>query len=296
VLTRGPAQAAPAPGKKKRSRKVLWIVIAGLAVILLLILAAVGLGFLPLPQLFSTETVTFYNTIETLPPDAPVLIALEYSPAFSAELQPVSEAVMEQLALKHARVSFISTQPAGPILAEQLLQEIHNVNPSYDLAANTANLGYLAGGSTALQGFSLNPASVTQTGWDGQPAWNKNALAGINNLSQFAAILVISENADISRDWIEQVQPKLGGVPLLIATSAQTGPLLQPYTASGQVDGLVAGISGAAAYENILGKPAQGSALWQLYLAAQILAVLVILLGLVLRISRDRKKLPSGEG
>ncbi len=296
VLTRGPAQAAPAPGKKKRSRKVLWIVIAGLAVILVLVLAAVGLGFLPLPQLFSTETVTFYNTVETLPPDAPVLIALEYSPAFAAELQPVSEAVMEQLALKHARVSFISTQPAGPILAEQLLQEIHNVNPSYDLAANTANLGYLAGGSTALQGFSLNPASVTQTGWDGQPAWNKNALAGINNLSQFAAILVISENADISRDWIEQVQPKLGGVPLLIATSAQTGPLLQPYTASGQVDGLVAGISGAAAYENILGKPAQGSALWQLYLAAQILAVLVILLGLVLRISRDRKKLPGGEG
>jgi hypothetical protein len=289
VLTRGPAPAAPAQKTKKRSRKVVWVVIVALVLILLLILSAVGLGFLPLPQLFSTETVTFYNTVETLPAGAPVLVALEYSPAFAAELHPISLSTMEQLASKDARVSFISTQPAGPILSEQLLQQIHSRYPSYDLSANTVNLGYIAGGSTGLQGFALRPAGVIQKGWNGQPAWNKPALAGVSSLDQFAAVIVLSENADLSRDWIEQVQPRMGSVPLLIATSAQTGPLLQPYSASGQIKGLVAGISGAAAYENILGKPSRGSTLWGLYLVGQILAILLIFLGLILRVTRDRQ-------
>ncbi len=296
VLTRGPAPAAETPKAKKRSKKVVWVVIAALVLILLLILAAVGLGFLPMPRLFSAETVTFYNTVETLPADVPVLVALEYSPAFAAELQPISITTMDQLVAKDARVSFISTQPAGPILAEQLLQQIQTRIPSYDISTKTANLGYLAGGSTGLQGFAIRPAAVIRNGWDGQPAWSKPALNGVSRLDQFAAVIVLSENADLSRDWIEQVQPRMGSVPLLIATSAQTGPLLQPYTASGQIKGLVAGISGAAAYENILGKPSKGSELWGLYLVGQVLAILLIILGLVLRVTRDRRNQSGREG
>ena len=296
VLTRGPAPTSQAQNPKKRSKKLLWGLIVGLVLIILILLAAVGLGFLPLPQLFSAETVSFHGAVEALPAGAPVLVGLEYSPAFAAEMQPISTTIMQQLALKDANVTFISTQAAGPILAEQLLQQTHEVFPSYDLSQKTENLGYLAGGSTGLLGFALHPAIVIRKGWDGQPAWSKPALEGISSLDHFAAVFVLSENADISRDWIEQVQPRLGNVPLLIATSAQTGPLLEPFTASGQVRGLVAGISGAAAYENILGKPSEGSGLWGLYLAGQLLAVLVILLGLVFRVTHDRRNPPGREG
>jgi uncharacterized integral membrane protein len=296
VLTRGPASAEQAPKQKKHSRKLLWVVIVALVLIVLLLFAAVGLGFLPLPQLFSAETVSFHRAIETLPAGVPVLVALEYSPAFAAELHPISTMTMEQLALKEANVTFISTQPSGPILTEELLDQINQKIPSYDLSSKSENLGYLAGGSTGLLGFALHPPSVVRIGWDGQPAWSKPALEGVTSLDQFAAVLVLSENADISRDWIEQVQPRLGATPLLIATSAQTGPLLEPYSASGQVKGLVAGISGAVAYENMIGTQTEGSNLWGLYLAGQILAVLVILLGLILRVTRDRKNQTGREG
>jgi uncharacterized integral membrane protein len=289
VLTRGPAPAEQAPKQKKRSRKLLWVIIVALVLIVLLLFAAVGLGFLPLPQLFSAETVSFHRAIESLPSGVPVLVALEYSPAFAGELNPISMATMEHLAQKEANVTFISTQPAGPILAEDLLIQINKIYPSYDISSKTENLGYLSGGSIGLLGFALHPMSAIQNGWDGQPAWSKPALEGITSLDQFSAVLVLSENADISRDWIEQVQPRLGTAPLLIATSAQTGPLLEPYSASGQVKGLVAGISGAVAYENMTGKRSEGSNLWGLYLAGQIVAVLVILLGLILRVTRDRK-------
>jgi len=296
VLTRGPASAEQAPKQKKHSRKLLWVVIVALVLIVLLLFAAVGLGFLPLPQLFSAETVSFHRAIETLPAGVPVLVALEYSPAFAAELHPISTITMEQLALKEANITFISTQPSGPILAEELLDQINQKIPSYDLSSKSENLGYLAGGSTGLLGFALHPPSVVRIGWDGQPAWSKPALEGVTSLDQFAAVLVLSENADISRDWIEQVQPRLGTTPLLIATSAQTGPLLEPYSASGQIKGLVAGISGAVAYENMIGTQTEGSNLWGLYLAGQILAVLVILLGLILRVTRDRKNQTGREG
>jgi ABC-type dipeptide/oligopeptide/nickel transport system permease subunit len=130
-------------------------------------------------------------------------------------------------------------------------------------------------------------------GWDGQPLWSKPALAGISNLDQFSSVIVFTESMDSARDWIEQVQPRLGAVPLLVASSAQTWPLLQPYSSSNQVKGLVAGISGGAAYEKILGKSNTGSDLWGLYLVGQFLAVLIILLGVVYRVYHENRSIKS---
>ncbi len=293
VLTReSPVVATVPPAKKRRNRLILATVIVVILLILLL-LAAVGLGFLPMPQLFSAETVTFYNTVETLSENAAVLVVLDYSPAFAAELQPISQTLMNQLVAKEARMSFISTQPSGPFFADQLLKLVSERFPQFDLAGKTVNMGYLAGGASGLQEFSIHPKMAISRGWDGQPLWSKPALAGISSLDQFSSVIIFTESMDSARDWIEQVQPKLGAVPLLVASSAQTWPLLQPYSSSNQVKGLVAGISGGTAYEKILGKTEIGSDLWGLYLVGQFLAVLIIFLGVVFRVYHDNRSSKS---
>jgi len=214
---------------------------------------------------------------------------LDYVPAFSAELQPISQTLMDQLVAKEARISFVSTQPSGPFFAEQLLQQVSDRFPGYDLAGKTANMGYLAGGASGLQEFSIHPTVAVLKGWDGQLVWSKPALSGVTDLAKFSSVIVFSDSMDSARNWIEQVQPMLGEVPLLIASSAQTWPQLQPYSASNQVKGLVAGISGGVAYGSILGKNDSGSDLWGLYLFGQILAILTILLGVTIRIYNESK-------
>jgi len=295
VLTQEGPKAKHTPKQKGRRSRLIWVLVVAAILVLLLLLAVFGFKLIPLPQLFSAETVTFYNTVETLPENAPVLIAMDYSPSFTAELQPISQTLLTQLVAKDARVSFISTEPTGPFFADQLLQSITQKVPSYNLAEKTANLGYLAGGAAGLQGFALHPTIAIQQGWDGGDVWSSPALAGVNDLSKFAMIVVLSDNADSAREWIEQVQPHLGAVPLLIASSSQNGPLLQPYTASHQVKGLVSGIPGWASYENILGKGGENAGLWSLYLVGQIIAILLIIVGVILRFTsenrvRDRKE------
>ncbi len=57
------------------------------------------------------------------------------------------------------------------------------------------------------------------------------------------------------RIWVEQLQSQkqidttLAKKPLLVVASAQAGPLLQPYVVSGQVTGMISGISDAAEFE-----------------------------------------------
>ena len=65
-------------------------------------------------------------------------------------------------------------------------------------------------------------------------------------------VLVITDDADTARGWIEQVQPKLvdplSPTPMTMVVSAQAEPLVYPsyLPFPKQVDGLVSGIAGGA--------------------------------------------------
>ncbi len=66
---------------------------------------------------------------------------------------------------------------------------------------------------------------------------------------------MLTDHADSARVWIEQLQTlkqadrTLANQPLLVVSSAQAGPMLQPYVSSQQINGLVNGLADAARYE-----------------------------------------------
>jgi hypothetical protein len=107
-------------------------------------------------------------------------------------------------------------------------------------------------------------------------------------------VLVITDDPDVARSWVEQVQPLLDlegngqGVPLVLVVSAQAEPLVYPYyyTTPRQVSGLVSGISGGAFYESIHG-PSLARRYWDAYNIGLILAVLVIAGGSVINLTRN---------
>ncbi len=87
---------------------------------------------------------------------------------------------------------------------------------------------------------------------DGQPAWGTGPLQGIQNLSDFAAVIILTDNADTGRNWIEQAGPRLGSTPMVMIISAQAEPMIRPYFDSGQLKGLVSGLSDAKIYEQTI--------------------------------------------
>jgi hypothetical protein len=108
----------------------------------------------------------------------------------------------------------------------------------------------------------------------------------VNQFSDFAAVVVLTDQAESGMAWIEQVElakqsnPALAAQPLLLVASAQAGPLLQPYVLSGQVTGMINGISDGARYEFVNNsRPGIVRSYWDAFGAGLMLAVVSILFG-----------------
>ncbi len=239
------------------------------------------------------ELFNFNNQIEAIPDGAPVLLAFEYQPGYSAEMQRIATGMLNRLMAKNTRLTLVSTVPAGPILAEQLIVEAAarlareggTVNPGYAAGEMIVNLGYLPGGIASLQEFSLRPQQASRYGLtsalDGTQAWTHPALAGVGDLRDFSAVVVVADSLESGRAWLEQVQPALGETPLLVVASAQAAPLLVPYLASGQVSGMIAGVTSGMVYQEISQTPLETGFL-NAYRSGMLLAVLLILVGIII--------------
>ncbi len=226
-----------------------------LVVILIGVLVFGGAQQMPLPNLFPTETFKFFETLNQLQGadggSPRVLLAVDYEASLAGELKTISQPVVAQLMAKNAKFALISTTPAGPILGNQLLEETKLYQTSYLINENVVNLGYLPGGATGLALLAANPQNAAPATFESRPAWNSPILANINQINDFDAVIVLTNEAETGRAWIEQVGTSLEGTPLLVIASAQAGPILQPYAAAGQIQGLLAGLSGSAAYQSI---------------------------------------------
>jgi len=178
------------------------------------------------------------------------LVVFDYDPALSGELEAVAAPLMDRLLSKGVPLALLSTSPTGPILAEHFLQTTPLVKDyQYQSGNQYINLGYLAGGPSGILDFADAPTEAVTVGMDGQPVWVAGPLQAIQKLSDFAAVIILTDNADTGRNWIEQAGPRLGSTPMMMVISAQAEPMIRPYFDSGQLKGLVSGLSDAKVYE-----------------------------------------------
>jgi hypothetical protein len=212
------------------------------------------------------------------------LVAFDYDPALSGELEAVAAPLMDQLLTKNVPLAFISTSPTGPALAEHFLLQTPLVNMHhYQSGVQYVNLGYLAGGPAGILYFANTPTQAMQFTLAGQSVvWGTGPLQGIQNLSDFSAVIILTDNADTGRNWIEQAGPHLGGTPMLMIISAQAEPMIRPYFNSGQIKGLVSGLTDAKIYEQIYIRPGLANRYWDSFSIGMLVAELMIGVGAIL--------------
>jgi len=291
-------EGAPLDDHNKRIAlplRALRLLFAGLIMLAVLFPLISGTQTASRPPLGSLpESTAFYNQIDLLPPNVPVLVAFEVQPALYGEMKPLMSTVINHLLDKQARLVFISTQPTGPSLAEKLLREELSHQPSVT-AGDYVNLGYLSGGSAALRYFAASPRDATLL----PQLWDTPILQSINTISNFGIVLVVTGDADDGRAWIEQVSP-LTSDGLFALASAQAGPLLDPYLDSDPVTvrSLVSGLSGAGYYESLRNRDGLAREYWDAYsYGLGTIAMLILFGGLYSRLiqMRPERKAPVQE-
>ena len=209
------------------------------------------------------------NAVMNIPANSKVLVVVDYEPSLAGEMEAISSPLLAQMAqLSHAKFSFIATSPNGAALIERLANgtDISSAGSPY------LNLGYLPGGATGVLGFTENPQRV-------------NAFADVQSFSEYSALVLLSDHAESGRIWVEQLQSQkqidatLANMPFLVVASAQAGPLLQPYVLSGQIAGMISGISDAAKFETNQSQSGMARTYWDTFGIGLMMSIALIVLG-----------------
>jgi hypothetical protein len=274
------------PARVVTNRLWRWIIsIILIAVISLPLVSKTPL--VPASELKPPEMINAFTLIGSLTPNSAVLVVFDYSPALSGELEAAAAPLMDHLLFQGPRLTLISTSPTGPALAERFLHDT-NISPlvaghNYQSGQQYVDLGYLAGGPSGIQLFAQSPSTAAPYTFDGQYAWQAPPLQEVQKLSDFAAILVLTDSADTGRAWVEQTSTSIGNTPMLMVISAQAEPMLLPYYDSGQIKGLVTGLAGGEDYAQTFLRPdglmEPVQQYWNSFSTGILAAVILIVLG-----------------
>ena len=268
-------QAKPLRGGGRLvSQRVLRWIISAMLILLVTFTLLGGSQSVPLPAALPEESNMLLPVIDLLAEGAPVLMIFDYEPALAGEMEAAAAPFVDRvLGLRRPRVTILSTSPTGAALAERFMaatQSRHNYRGGEDYV----NLGYLPGGTAGILSFAENPRAAMPSS-----LWVLAAAQDVNRFSDYAAVILLTDQAETARAWVEQTGATRAGLPLLVVPIAQAAPMIQPYLLSGQVNGLVSGLRGGAAFESSSGLGSSVRRYWDAYNFATLFAALLIVFG-----------------
>jgi hypothetical protein len=277
-----------APEQAKRKSNIADRVIKILIPLALFACIVYAIYFLPpqasKPSIYPAETVRFASIVNGLilnQPSSPrILMIMESDGSSLAEIKILTGALLERLMIKNSYISLISTNPTGTLLASNLIRNSTSSSPDYNFSDNVTNFGYLSGAQSGINSFIQSPMDTIYYGSDNQVIWEKPGLSGLSSFSQFDAVLLVTDDTDISKTWIEQIHLLEPEMTLLVASTTQALPLLRPYLDSNQIDGLIGGLYGSYSYTNLIqGDETQIENYWRIQQAGIWFFIFVIVLG-----------------
>ena len=197
-----------------------------------------------------------YDAIDRLEPGSYVWLAADYDPGSMPELYPMNVVFVEHLFSRDIKVICAALWPPGPPLAQRVFDELA-VKYGKTYGVDYVNLGFKEGREAVMVSVAEDmqtafPEDFAGALWDSIPM-----LEGIRNLTDLEMIICVSAGYPGIKEWIQQVSTRYdittgGGV------TAVSGPEMYPDIESGQLVGLLAGMKGAAEYEQLLQKPGLG--------------------------------------
>jgi len=275
------------------SRNIFRLVIAAALILPIAWMIITGSQRVPAPQPGEVPgVVDFTQQVQAIPAGSPVLLAFDYEAGFSGEMNLAISTLINQLTIKNTFMTIVTTIPSGPALAESLINSNTSLEGNPGSYSYYTNLGYIPGGTLGLVGLAISPETVLPYSLDGVNVWVTSPLDTVETINDFSAVIVLTNDPDTARSWIEQVGPvlKVDGTPLLIVSSSQAEPLIRPYYEANpsQVQGMVASLAGGLAYGRSVGNVQQNGE-WDAFSISITASVLIILIG---SISRAVMKLP----
>ena len=209
----------------KIDRRIIFMVI-GLCTLLPL-LYPVGL-----PIKISPEVRSVYEYIESLPERSVFLLSIDFDPASKPELHPQAIALLRHAFRKNLRVVAMTLWVSGTGMADELMKQV------------SSEMGREPGRDYVFLGW-------IPSDYEGKPTRGIPVLEGVHSLKDVTyAISLGAGNPGVEAWYVygkDKYKFELGG-----GCTGVIAPGLYPLLRSGQINGLIGGLRGAAEYESLI--------------------------------------------
>jgi hypothetical protein len=200
------------------------------------------------PVKISPSVQSVYDFIDNLEEGDAVFISCDFDPASEAELYPMTKALMRHCFNKKLRVLSMTMWPNGAALVERAFDEMRL---EYDIEAGVdyVNFGYQVGYTMVVVAAGQDFASAFTTDYRGNTTANMPVMEGLDGLGDVAYMIDIAAGATIEM-WIAYGSQRYH-FPMGAGCTAVSATQYYPYLSTGQINGLLGGLKGAAEYEQL---------------------------------------------
>ena len=241
----------------------------------------------------SPEVIEAYDNLKALPAGSKVLISFDYDPPSAPELQPMAISVIRYCFEHDLKVIIMGLWPQGPQQAQMAVAQV--LTDSVIAAKNLkygedyVNLGFQTGNEFVIQRMGSDISSMFAKDYLGNSYADLPLVRNVRNFSNIDFSFNLSAGYPGTIEWV-QVAVDRYGLKMAAGNTAVQAPQVYPYLRSGQVKGLLGGMSGAAECEAAIKQPGKGTKFMLSQSFAHMVVIAFIIIGNVAYFSTGRQK------
>jgi hypothetical protein len=230
-----------------------------------------------LPTMIEPMTTQAYDAVNALGQGDVLCLAMDFSVGYKDDLFAGVVAMVQHALDRGANVIMPAVLQDGPMLADEVVKIFEG--RGYLYGDRLVNLGFRPGGETAVAAMARDMRGTYPTDHYGSPIDGLAAMNGVNTAADFDLVIAVAVNITPGGiDWVKQVQGPFN-TPLIFHSGTMLVPQFTPYLQSGQLVGMLKGISGSAQYENLINRPGPATASMEGQSISHLLVIILVLLG-----------------
>ena len=211
-------------------------------------------GWINIPIKTTSNSEIVFKELNSLKEGDRVLVSFEYGASTKPEIHPMSVAVLQHLFSQGVKVYTVPLWPEGLMMAKYAMQEVvesglFNLTEHIDYVS----FPYKAGGEIIIRGIATDIRSIFTQDVNNTLIKDIPMMDSVYNVTDFDFVFDLSAGVPGNAEWVqfacdENNVPLSSGCTSIMVTDAI------PYVESGQIRGILAGMPGAAEYEQMVFK------------------------------------------
>lgn len=227
-----------------------------------------------LPIRVSPEVRKIYDYMESLPEGSVLLLSLDFDPSSKPELYPMSIALLRHAFRKHLKVLGMTLWITGTGMAESVFSQVAQESGK-ERGKDYAFLGYAPGGANVIISMGQDLYAAFPADYYGIKTAELPMLKDVRTLRDIQYAVSLSAGFPGLDTWYVYGKEKYG-FELGGGCTAVSAPRFYPLIDTGQINGLLGGLRGAAEYETLVGMAGKATAGMDAQSATHFLIIVLI--------------------